>query len=636
MAGSVQGTQGVQGRQGVQGFANQGIQGMAGTAQGTQGVQGRQGVQGLQGFANQGIQGMAGTAQGTQGTQGLQGTQGRQGVQGLSIQGIQGMGGSAQGTQGTQGLQGLQGSSADAALWYAYDDTRITVNQGITTVASETIPANTFKENAKLTFLLNLSARGIVPVDSPLTYVLIYKLNGVEIFRDFPRNHTAVTNPARLNYASTITRISLLSSVINTDLEYYPVSSNAIPPGGIHLQPGGNVFASPDWTLPVTFTAEVSTNANVPGLTNMVKLWDHTSTTSNNISLVGPRGLQGASGPYGAGQYSWVIPNFNIAINSLNGNTIKKISGGNNWVNSKAYSAQSYARGAYLTCKTTTFASELMFGLNSNPNTNTGNPFSDIDYGIHINGAGTAFVYVNGINVANTAYDTNTVFYIIYDGINVRYWAVDSTDPNNYDDFGGYISTRAIGAPLYFDSYFYTLNGELNNIGFGPAGERGTPFTSVSAVGEGFSSYVSNETLVLSISGQDPVKNKFTANGLTNTFLLTGANSSNVNNYRVDIDGVLQEPGDDYIVSGGAVILSEAPLSGSKIVVVANNLRPLAESASDQPKGGTNNRVFFENDIIVTQNYAITTGKNAMTAGPITILDGRTVTVPDGSTWTVV
>jgi hypothetical protein len=52
--------------------------------------------------------------------------------------------------------------------------------------------------------------------------------------------------------------------------------------------------------------------------------------------------------------------------------------------------------------------------------------------------------------------------------------------------------------------------------------------------------------------------------------------------------------------------------------------------------GGGTDRVFYENDQVVTTAYTITSGKNAMTAGPITINDGIAVTVPDGSTWTVV
>lgn len=52
--------------------------------------------------------------------------------------------------------------------------------------------------------------------------------------------------------------------------------------------------------------------------------------------------------------------------------------------------------------------------------------------------------------------------------------------------------------------------------------------------------------------------------------------------------------------------------------------------------GGGGNPFCYENDILVTVNYTITTGKNAMTAGPITIADGVTVTVPDGSVWSII
>lgn len=52
--------------------------------------------------------------------------------------------------------------------------------------------------------------------------------------------------------------------------------------------------------------------------------------------------------------------------------------------------------------------------------------------------------------------------------------------------------------------------------------------------------------------------------------------------------------------------------------------------------GSGTNEVFYENDIEVTGSYTITTGKNAMTAGPVTVASGVTVTVPSGSSWTVV
>ena len=52
--------------------------------------------------------------------------------------------------------------------------------------------------------------------------------------------------------------------------------------------------------------------------------------------------------------------------------------------------------------------------------------------------------------------------------------------------------------------------------------------------------------------------------------------------------------------------------------------------------GASTNTVFFENDTAVAVNYQITSGKNAMSAGPIAINAGIAVTVPSGCSWTIV
>lgn len=52
--------------------------------------------------------------------------------------------------------------------------------------------------------------------------------------------------------------------------------------------------------------------------------------------------------------------------------------------------------------------------------------------------------------------------------------------------------------------------------------------------------------------------------------------------------------------------------------------------------GGGTDDVFYENSQTVFEDYTITSGKNAMSAGPVTVDGGATVTVPSGSTWTVV
>jgi hypothetical protein len=53
-------------------------------------------------------------------------------------------------------------------------------------------------------------------------------------------------------------------------------------------------------------------------------------------------------------------------------------------------------------------------------------------------------------------------------------------------------------------------------------------------------------------------------------------------------------------------------------------------------KGGGSDQVFYENGQTVTTDYSITAGQNAGTFGPVTINGGITVTVPTGSTWSIV
>lgn len=51
--------------------------------------------------------------------------------------------------------------------------------------------------------------------------------------------------------------------------------------------------------------------------------------------------------------------------------------------------------------------------------------------------------------------------------------------------------------------------------------------------------------------------------------------------------------------------------------------------------GGGADHVFYENEQTVYANYTITAGRNAITAGTVTINAGGTVTVPTGSNWVV-
>ena len=93
-------------------------------------------------------------------------------------------------------------------------------------------------------------------------------------------------------------------------------------------------------------------------------------------------------------------------------------------------------------------------------------------------------------------------------------------------------------------------------------------------------------------------------------------------------------------VSTGATIspIGNASFTG---IVTASSFIGDGSSLSNLPAGApvggaSTNTVFFENDIAVAVNYQITSNKNAMSAGPISINAGIAVTVPSGSVWTIV
>ena len=94
------------------------------------------------------------------------------------------------------------------------------------------------------------------------------------------------------------------------------------------------------------------------------------------------------------------------------------------------------------------------------------------------------------------------------------------------------------------------------------------------------------------------------------------------------------------VVTGGAErlevnnaqITSTEPIHAPSFHGDGSSLTGIAAGAT----GGGNDDIFYENGQNVTSNYTITNGKNAMSAGPITINSGVTVTVGAGETWTVV
>jgi hypothetical protein len=91
------------------------------------------------------------------------------------------------------------------------------------------------------------------------------------------------------------------------------------------------------------------------------------------------------------------------------------------------------------------------------------------------------------------------------------------------------------------------------------------------------------------------------------------------------------------VASLGGGTSTELPLGYSLIVSDGDNIGvPASAGGGGGATGGGTDEIFFENGQTVNFDYTIPDGKNAMSAGPITISSGVTVTVGAGEVWTVV
>ena len=103
---------------------------------------------------------------------------------------------------------------------------------------------------------------------------------------------------------------------------------------------------------------------------------------------------------------------------------------------------------------------------------------------------------------------------------------------------------------------------------------------------------------------------------------------------------VLQTDAKGVKVGTGVTLETNGQASFSGIVTATSfsgDGSSLSNLPAGAPVGGAStNTVFFENDKAVAVNYQITSTKNAMSAGPISINAGIAVTVPSGCSWTIV
>ena len=96
-------------------------------------------------------------------------------------------------------------------------------------------------------------------------------------------------------------------------------------------------------------------------------------------------------------------------------------------------------------------------------------------------------------------------------------------------------------------------------------------------------------------------------------------------------NGVLLTPVDDYTASSGNSVVLQTGADVNDVIIIA----ALGTATATVNSASTSN-VLYEHANSINSAYSITSGNNAMSAGPITVESGGSVTVPTGSSWVVV
>ena len=149
-----------------------------------------------------------------------------------------------------------------------------------------------------------------------------------------------------------------------------------------------------------------------------------------------------------------------VNVTSTSGHTTMTKTGGSDftWNDARVYSSEGISAPCYISFKASQINKYIAIGLNNNPA--SGINYANIDYTFIPRDNGFAGIYENGANIEiETAYTTSTIFEIIYDGVNVKYYM---------DNVLRYTSLVSPTLPLYLDSSFYGLNGAVNSLSFGP------------------------------------------------------------------------------------------------------------------------------------------------------------------------
>lgn len=195
-----------------------------------------------------------------------------------------------------------------------------------------------------------------------------------------------------------------------------------------------------------------------------------TLANANTLQVNDAFGMEVGDTIYGPGlDAGGAVVNFisgNVSFASRNGvvkageGVYQKTSGFWKW-DADAYSLTGYTTNVYAQALPLNTTRSLMFGLNTDPTTNSS--YTSLDYAWYL-ASGNAYIYENGnyIGYYGVYYGT-TVFRVEYDGTNVKYYKDEVLQRT--------VARTNNGTTLYFDSSFYSIGAGIKDVKFGDLSE---------------------------------------------------------------------------------------------------------------------------------------------------------------------
>jgi hypothetical protein len=188
--------------------------------------------------------------------------------------------------------------------------------------------------------------------------------------------------------------------------------------------------------------------------------------------------------------------------------------------------------------------------------------------------------------------------------------------------------TDVVNPLTYFAGRVTVTGGSIDNTPIGSSTAHTGAFTNLSASG------------TLAVTGNATFTNDLAVNGNTtlgnasgDTITLNAATATIPNNLNFSGTGTIRLP-------NGTTGQRPSPAAG---MIRYNTSEDTFEgyaagewgSIGGGATGAGGDQVFYENELTVTASYTLTTNRNAMSTGPITIDSGVTVTVPTGQRWVI-